>query len=64
MVSALIYKRRTADFRTRFKDALMCANCAGFGSTLDAAGTPRAGKVLSGAFENGGLPLWEVDGVE
>ena len=37
-------KRRTADFRTRFKDALMCANCAGFGSTLAAAGTPRAGK--------------------
>ena len=25
---------------------------------------PRAGRMLSGAFENGGLPLWEVDGVE
>ena len=33
-------KRRTAEFRMRFKDALMCANAAGFGRTISQAGNP------------------------
>ena len=53
-------KRRTAEFRTRFKDALMAANAAGFGSTLAHAGTPRAGRSLSPADAFGGLPDWEI----
>jgi hypothetical protein len=53
-------KRRTAAFRTRFKDALMVANANGFGATLAHAGTPRAGKTLSPAEAYGGLPHWEV----
>jgi hypothetical protein len=56
----LSLKRRTAAFRTRFKDALMVANANGFGSTLAHAGTPRAGKFLSPADAFGGLPDWEV----
>ena len=66
-MSSLLYfedgvslKRRTAAFRTRFKDALMVANANGFGSTLAHAGTPRAGKILSPAEAYGGLPDWEV----
>ena len=53
-------KRRTAAFRSRFKDALMVANANGFGSTVAHAGTPRAGKFLSPAEAYGGLPDWEV----
>jgi hypothetical protein len=56
----LSLKHRTAAFRTRFKDALMCANASGFGATLAHAGTPRAGKRLSPADAFGGLPEWEV----
>ena len=52
-------KRRTAQFRCRFKDALMAANANGFGTTLAHAGTPRAGKLLSPADAFGGLPDWE-----
>ena len=52
-------KRRSAEFRTRFKDALMNANASGFGATLAHAGTPRAGKFLSPAEAFGGLPDWE-----
>ena len=36
--------RRTALFRTRFKDALMTANINGFGATLSGAGQPNAGR--------------------
>ena len=53
-------KRRTAAFRTRFKDALMVANANGFGSTLAHAGRPRNGQLLSPADAYGGLPGWEV----
>jgi hypothetical protein len=53
-------KRRTAAFRTRFKDALMTANANGFGVTLATAGKPRAGMALSPADAYGGLPAWEV----
>ena len=54
-------KRRTADFRMNFKDALMVANASGFGTTLAAAGRPRAGRAVVSAFDSGGLPEWEVD---
>ena len=53
-------KRRTAEFRMRFKDALMAANATGFGTTLAAAGHPRAGRTASSPFALGGLPPWEV----
>ena len=53
-------KRRTAMFRTRFKDALMCANAAGFGHTLSVAGQPRAGRVMPSLDANCGFPDWEV----
>jgi hypothetical protein len=56
-------KRRTADFRMRFKDALMVANANGFGTTLSAAGQVRAGMRPVSAFDHGGLPSWEVDPV-
>jgi hypothetical protein len=56
----LALKRRTALFRTRFKDALMVANANGFGSTLAHAGTPRAGRTLSPPDAFGGLPDWEI----
>ena len=52
--------RRVAEFRGRFKDALMVAIAAGFGTTLAAVGWPRAGKPVSSAFDRGGLPEWEV----
>jgi len=55
--------RRTAEFRARFKDALMVANAAGFGTTLAAAGVPRVGKAVSSAFDRGGLPPWECQSV-
>jgi hypothetical protein len=54
-------KRRTADFRMNFKDALMVANASGFGTTLAAAGRPRAGRAVVSAFDFGGLPEWEVN---
>ena len=59
-------KRRTADheFRMRFKDALMCANVAGFGRTISQAGKPRlrAGHVVASPDANSrsGFPDWEV----
>lgn len=53
-------KRRTAAFRMEFKDALMCANAAGFGRTLAVAGRPRAGRQISSPDVNGGFPDWEV----
>jgi hypothetical protein len=56
-------ERRTAEFRMRFKDALMCANASGFGSTLAAAGLPRAGRAIVSAYDLGGLPEWEVEDV-
>jgi hypothetical protein len=54
-------ERRTAEFRMRFKDALMCANATGFGNTLAAAGLPRAGRAIVSAYDLGGLPEWEIE---
>ena len=54
-------KRRTANFRMNFKDALMVANASGFGTTLAAAGRPRAGRAVVSAFDFGGLPEWEIN---
>ena len=54
-------KRKTAEFRMRFKDALMNANAQGFGSTLAAAGQMRLGMNAVSAYDFGGLPSWEVD---
>jgi hypothetical protein len=53
-------KKRTAEFRGRFKDALMVAISNGFGTTLAAAGMPMVGKRVSSAYDHGGLPPWEV----
>ena len=53
-------KRRTAEFRMRFKDALMCANAAGFGRTISQAGKPRAGRAVTSPDANSGFPDWEV----
>ena len=53
-------KRRTAQFRMEFKDALMCANASGFGHTLSVAGRPRAGHHTSSLGANCGIPDWEV----
>ena len=53
-------KKRTAEFRGRFKDALMVANTNGFGTTLAAAGMPMAGTRVSSAYDRGGLPPWEL----
>ena len=52
----------TAQFRTRFKDAIMCANAiaTGFGTTISQAGLPRAGASVASADACGGLPEWEV----
>ena len=55
-------KRKTAEFRTRFKDAIMCAYASGFGSTLmNAAGMPRMGRSMPSADidANGGVMVWE-----
>ena len=57
------HKKRTAEFRMRFKDALMIANASGFGSTLAAAGVPRVNRVVASAFDHGGLPPWEVEAI-
>jgi hypothetical protein len=54
-------EKRTSEFRMRFKDALMCANAAGFGAVLAAAGLPRAGRAVVSAFDHGGLPEWEIE---
>jgi hypothetical protein len=54
------YKKRTAEFRGRFKDALMVANASGFGTTLASAGKPTAGTLVSAAYDRGRLPSWEV----
>ena len=51
-------KRRTAQFR--FKDAIMCANATGFGTTISQAGLPRAGASVASADACGDLPEWEV----
>ena len=53
-------KKRTAEFRGRFKDALMVANANGFGTTLVAAGMPMVGTRVSSAYDRGGLPPWEL----
>jgi hypothetical protein len=53
-------KKRTAEFRGRFKDALMVANANGFGTTLSAAGMPMVGTRVSSAYDRGGLPPWEL----
>lgn len=53
-------KRRTAQFRTRFKDAIMCANASGFGRTISLAGQPRAGCSVSSPDVSAGMPDWEV----
>ena len=53
-------KKRAAEFRGRFKDALMVANANGFGTTLSVAGMPIVGTRVSAAYDHGGLPPWEV----
>ena len=53
-------KKRTAEFRGRFKDALMVANANGFGTTLAAAGMPMVGSRVSSVYDRGGLPPWEL----
>ena len=53
-------KRRTAQFHTRFKDATMCANATGFGTTISQAGLPRARASIASDNACGGLPEWEV----
>ena len=61
-------QRRTAEFRMRFKDALMCANAAGFGRTIPQAGKPRAGRAVTSPDANSGFPdglrnfVWRQDG--
>jgi hypothetical protein len=51
--------KHTAIFRTRVKDAILCANVAGFGQALMAAGNPITGWVMSpGEAE---LPEWEIN---
>ena len=53
--------KRAADFRCRFKDALMATNARGFGATLGAAGSPRFTPQpleLDGLVS--ALPAWEV----
>ena len=53
-------KKRAAEFRGRFKDALMVAIANGFGTTLAAAGSPMVGAHVSSAYDRGGLPPWEL----
>ena len=53
-------KKRAAEFRGRFKDALMVAVVNGFGTTLVAAGAPMVGTRTSSTYDRGGLPPWEV----
>ena len=49
----------TAAYRTRMKDAILCANVAGFGQALMAAGNPITGWTMSP--EETELPGWEVN---
>jgi hypothetical protein len=56
-------KRKTAEFRMRFKDALMVANANGFGKTLSVAGQMRVGMNVVSPHDFGGLPSWEVNPV-
>lgn len=53
-------KRKSAEFRTRFKDAIMIANAAGFGTTLGTAGTPRLVRQAPSAFDHAGIPPWQT----
>ena len=53
-------KKRSAEFRGRFKDALMVVIANGFGTTLVAAGAPMIGTHVSSAYDRGGLPPWEI----
>ena len=63
-------KRRTTEFRMRFKDALMCANAAGFGRTISQAGKPRAGRAVTSPDANSAMAFrignfcirWRQDG--
>jgi hypothetical protein len=50
----------TAIYRTRFKDALLCANARGFGRALLAAGNPMAGWALAPGDEHEDLPDWDI----
>jgi hypothetical protein len=50
----------TAMYRTRFKDALLCANASGFGRALLAAGNPMAGWALAPGDEDDDLPDWDL----
>ena len=64
-------KRRTSEFRMRFKDALMCANVVGFRRTISQAGKPRAGRAVTSPDANRTLASrigkfcikWHQDGV-
>jgi hypothetical protein len=52
--------RHTAIYRTKLKDALLCANATGFGQALIAAGNPIRGWILS-PVEDWELPEWDVN---
>ena len=39
----------TVQFRFRFKDAIMCANAAGFGTSISQVGFPRVGGSIDSA---------------
>ena len=52
--------KHTALYRTRFKDALLCANASGFGRALLAAGNPMAGWALAPGDEQDDLPAWDL----
>jgi hypothetical protein len=49
----------TAIYRTKLKDALLCANASGFGQALVAAGNPMAGWVRQP--DEWDLPCWDVN---
>ena len=51
-------KRVTSAFRTRLKDAVMCANARGFGRALLSAGSPMPGLLLNPADDDLLLPNW------
>ena len=55
-------QRHTGAFRTRLKDAVMCANAAGFGRALAAAGNPTGGglNLSPTEFDDLEMPSWDV----
>ena len=53
-------KRRTGEFRMRFKDELMCAHTTGFGRTISQVDKPRAGRTVTSPDGNSDFPDWEI----